>query len=874
MKIKISDLNSLIALLVVFLFGYSALIILHVVFAKIIDDLDNKVENEHERYKIGKFILEEIKSIENNYYKMAIKFKASAVTPLQKDIREELKVIKNAIDVLEHGGTLRNTIKLNLVGISESEERITFSPSKDSKYTFEAIDLEPKLAFIEKNLDDMKRIIALKDVMLSSSSEEIKNDAKFEIQLFFKQIPSIFTRMEENAGRLLYESKINLEKLKKNIQKEKDYYSKLELITISLVMFFVGVLGYIVIKLIINKNKDLRKITLQARESAKEALKANQIKSQFLANMSHEIRTPLNAIIGFSEILSNTKLSVEDKRKALVINESAKSLLNIINDILDISKVESGKFELSKGKIDLKKLLEQTIELYSIGAREKNIKFIYKLIGDVPKYIYTDETRLKQVLSNLISNAIKFTPENKEVSFEVSVLKISKKNVTLKFLVKDQGIGISKENQEKIFKPFSQADGSITRKFGGTGLGLSISLKIINLMNSKIELLSEENKGSSFFFKLFVPYEKNELKNIKYKFLVCNKKNDTENLRETLVNSLKDYGAIYNEKNLKKSIDFIFCFKNNNLLNKLKKLSNKYQKPIVYVGDKKKIKNIDEIDSLIDFYMDTPIFTSKILNIITQSYSANKDVLNKKIVKTKFQGKILIAEDNKNNQFLMRTLLENLGLDVDIVENGQMAFEKYKEKKYDLVFLDINMPVIDGLKTLKVIRDFEKENKIFTPIIALTANTIKGDREKYLKAGMNAYLAKPIESAELIYLLENYLKNSFQNQYQTKKENISKNKIDTKLISKKLDVSIPVVEKIVEKFKNDIKKDLDEFEKIINSKNQQEIKEKAHYLKNSCLNLYLTELCSILQEFENANLSDREKEEKFNLFKQEILKLI
>ena len=290
LKVKDSVLRSLIALLAVFLIGYSSLVVVHIFFAKIIDDLDNKVKNEQARYKIGEFILKGINSVEKNYYRMAIVYNTKALIPLQEKVEEELNAVRNAINILEKGGTLDNYIKLNLVGISESVEQISFYPSKNIKYTFESIDLRPKLKFIENQLEKMGKIIVLKSIIENSKNKEEVEDAKFEIQLFFKQIPALFTRMKENASRLLYESKMNLDGLERNIIKEKEYYSKLEFLITFLVMLLVSILSYIGIKLILKKSEDLKAITLQAENAAKEASKANKIKSQFLANMSHEIR--------------------------------------------------------------------------------------------------------------------------------------------------------------------------------------------------------------------------------------------------------------------------------------------------------------------------------------------------------------------------------------------------------------------------------------------------------------------------------------------------------------------------------------------------------------------------------------------------------
>ncbi len=885
MNIKLQDnvLKSLILLLIVFLLGYASIMLVHIFFANMIDNLDAKVKNEQARYKIGQYILEEINAVEKNYYKMAIMFNKKPLNPIKNEIKNELNSIRKAIDILENGGSLNVRIELNLVDVSEDVEKITFTPSKNIKYTFEAISLNPKLQFIEDEIERMEEIVLLKNKIKSSSNQEEIEDIIFEIQLFFKQIPALFVRLKENTSRLLYEGKKNLNELEKDIKKEKKQYHTLEYsITIS-VMILIMILSYIVIKLILKRSKELNILTLKAKKSAREASRANEIKSQFLANMSHEIRTPLNAIIGFSDILSRAKLSPVEKEKALIINKSANSLLHIINDILDISKVESGKFELNEVKIDLKKALEQVVQLYSVNTKQKNIRFIYKLIGDIPKYIYADEVRLKQVLSNILSNAIKFTPENKSIVFEVKVLNFSGNKVRLKFLIKDEGIGISPQNQKKVFQAFSQADSGISRKFGGTGLGLAISLNIVQLMKSKIYLESEENKGSSFFFDVNFLYEKEKKVVNKYKFLLCDSKDDKEFLKDSLANSLKDYGLVFDKENVKKNdIDLIFCFCDSILLKKAKKLSSKYSAPIVFVGDEKKIENI-KAKSLIDFYIDTPIYGSKVFNIIAQSCKIEKKALDKSksSEKNSFTAKVLVAEDNPNNQLLISLLLEELGLDIDIVDNGEEAYKLYKKNKYDIVFLDINMPIMDGLNALKLIRKYEEENKLFTPMVALTANSIIGDKEKYLASGMDEYLSKPIENEKLLRILRKYLKEPSlkrNKKSKTKQKNKSVNhlsKIDLEKVSKNLGLSENIAQRIIDKFKVDIVKELNDFEQIISSENKDEIRKKAHYVKNSCLNVCLDDICKVLQEMEKSEeLSNVEYRKKFELIKENIYRSI
>ena len=521
-------------------------------------------------------------------------------------------------------------------------------------------------------------------------------------------------------------------------------------------------------------------ITQEAIKKSEEAAKA---KSLFLANMSHEIRTPLNGILGFLELLKTTEVNEEQHEYISTIEQSAKNLLQIVNNILDVSKIESNKVSLEL--IDFKMLdeVENTVEIFATPAAQKGIEYVTFISPDLPSVVKGDVLKIKEILTNLINNAIKFTHKDGTISVTVKLNKIEDNKANVYFEVKDTGIGMSEEQKNKVFEAFSQADKSVARKYGGTGLGLTIVKSYIEMMGGQIQVESEINKGSKFFFTLDLEvvdatpkYKKNEFSG--YTFATLH--TDKNSLREEVafkyftyfgINKL-GFNSLSDIKNLVKNEDItaIVVFYEESDKNEIKKIVQaELDLPIVFISS---YANKPEIDELLPEYtMYDPVTPTKTYS--TASGLKTRKVKKKTKVKKAaapqgggYRIKALIAEDNPINMKLLTTTLKQLGVEVDTANNGLEAFNKYSmnPEKYDVIFMDVQMPIMDGPEATQEIIEFEKEEGIpHTPIVAVTANVLKGDRERFLGAGMDDYISKPIDKKELIRVLDEISKMKAEN---------------------------------------------------------------------------------------------------------------
>ncbi|HRD65546.1 MAG TPA: ATP-binding protein [Candidatus Competibacter sp.] len=645
-----------------FFVGFMLIVGLNKLFSSLIEDLREQSRNERARLFIGEEIVRNVQGIEKDAYRIAMAVGPLAQERIESELLKKVAKLEHDLAVLKDGGVVRQLLYLNVEGMDQMVREVAFKPDVEDKgYVMEIIELSPHLDQIKLKVSELMTMLKLRDEYQEQRNGEGSMAVTSDILAYFKRLPPFFFRLNENANRLFFESQNRLQNLDIQLAAQRDRYQTTEMALIVLVIVSATSIGIFFARQMAQSNEKLLCAWSAMRLARDEAERASRAKSDFVSRMSHELRTPLNAILGFAQLLGKESLNPVQQGYSRQIHAAGQHLLELIGEVLDLAKIEAGRLVLEHVEFDLRQTVDEIVSVTLKRAKTKGLEVKVVASSEVPYRVKGDPTRLRQILINLLDNAVKFT-ERGEVGIWVEP---DSEDGKLLFRIWDTGIGMEEKVIQKLFRPFTQADESTTRKYGGTGLGLVICKDLVEAMGGSLQVESAPGRGSRFWFSL--PLER----------------------AGRVPESVAAAGMAW-------------------------------------------VESAERLgDGVVD---DQPSPTPGL------------------------QGHVLLVEDNPVNQLVASSMLTALGTSCEIASNGVEALEKLERENYDIVFMDVEMPLMDGHAATREIRLREgQRGSRHIPVIAMTANAMAEDRNRCIVSGMDDYLAKPYEMAALNAILRRWL---------------------------------------------------------------------------------------------------------------------